>query len=83
MEGFDTTLNPALGADPSGVTAENLQSRIRGTLLMAVANQEGQLLLTTGNKSELGRGVLHPLWRYEWRLSRDRRPLQNQRIRAL
>ena len=56
MDGFDTTLNPALGADPSGVTAENLQSRIRGTLLMAVANQEGQLLLTTGNKSELAVG---------------------------
>ena len=56
MEGFDTTLNPALGADPSGVTAENLQSRIRGTLLMAVANQQGQLLLTTGNKSELAVG---------------------------
>jgi NH3-dependent NAD+ synthetase len=56
MDGFDTTLNPALGADPSGVTAENLQSRIRGTLLMAVANQQGQLLLTTGNKSELAVG---------------------------
>ena len=56
MDSFDTTLNPALGADPSGVTAENLQSRIRGTLLMAVANQEGQLLLTTGNKSELAVG---------------------------
>lgn len=41
---------------PQGVTAENLQSRIRGTLLMAVANQQGQLLLTTGNKSELAVG---------------------------
>ena len=38
------------------MTAENLQSRIRGTLLMAVANQQGQLLLTTGNKSELAVG---------------------------
>jgi NAD+ synthetase len=38
------------------LTAENLQSRIRGTLLMAVANQEGRLLLSTGNKSELAVG---------------------------
>tara|TARA_B100002051_G_C16699669_1_gene620255 strand:+ start:110 stop:946 length:837 start_codon:yes stop_codon:yes gene_type:complete len=56
MEGFDLILQPALGQAPSGVTAENLQSRIRGTLLMAVANQQGQLLLTTGNKSELAVG---------------------------
>lgn len=56
MNGFQSTLTPALTAEPSGVTAENLQSRIRGTLLMAVANQQGQLLLTTGNKSELAVG---------------------------
>ena len=56
MEAFDPALEPALGEVPSGVTAENLQSRIRGTLLMAVANQQGQLLLTTGNKSELAVG---------------------------
>ena len=52
MDGFDQVLTPALGHQPEGVTAENLQSRIRGTLLMAMANQQGQLL-TTGNKSEL------------------------------
>ena len=46
------------------MTAENLQSRIRGTLLMAVANQQGQLLLTTGNKSELAVGY-YPLRRHE------------------
>jgi NAD+ synthase/NAD+ synthase (glutamine-hydrolysing) len=56
MQGFETTLTPALDQAPSGVTAENLQSRIRGTLLMAVANQQGQLLLSTGNKSELAVG---------------------------
>ena len=56
MTGYDRALSPALGAAPEGVTAENLQSRIRGTLLMAVANQQGQLLLTTGNKSELAVG---------------------------
>jgi NAD+ synthetase len=56
MEGFDAALVPALGGPPEGVTAENLQSRIRGGLLMAVANQEGRLLLATGNKSELAVG---------------------------
>ena len=56
MQGFDASLTQALGEEPQGVTAENLQSRIRGTLLMAVANQQGQLLLTTGNKSELAVG---------------------------
>ena len=56
MEGYDTTLTPVLSGAPTNVTAENLQSRIRGTLLMAVANQQGQLLLSTGNKSELAVG---------------------------
>jgi NAD+ synthase (glutamine-hydrolysing) len=56
MESFDATLAPALQGPPRGLTAENLQSRIRGTLLMAVANQQGQLLLSTGNKSELAVG---------------------------
>ncbi len=56
MAGFDSALAPALDGAPAGLTAENLQSRIRGTLLMAVANQQGQLLLSTGNKSELAVG---------------------------
>ena len=56
MEAFDGALAPVLGGTPEGLTAENLQSRIRGCLLMAVANQEGRLLLTTGNKSELAVG---------------------------
>jgi NAD+ synthetase len=56
MAAFDQGLNPVLGSNPQGVSAENLQARIRGTLLMAVANQEGQLLLATGNKSELAVG---------------------------
>jgi NAD+ synthetase len=56
MQWFDQALSPALGTAPAGLTAENLQSRIRGTLLMALANQQGQLLLTTGNKSELAVG---------------------------
>ena len=56
MQAFDHSLAPVLGAPPSGLAAENLQSRIRGTLLMALANQQGQLLLATGNKSELAVG---------------------------
>ena len=39
-----------------GVSAENLQARVRGTILMSLSNQEGHLTLTTGNKSELAVG---------------------------
>lgn len=41
---------------PTGVTLENLQPRIRMTVLMAVSNQEGRLLLNTSNKSEIAAG---------------------------
>ncbi|MGB9376174.1 MAG: NAD+ synthase [Mycobacteriales bacterium] len=40
----------------TGLAAENLQARVRGTLLMALSNQHGHLVLTTGNKSELATG---------------------------
>ncbi len=56
MQGFDQALTPVLSGGTTGVSAENLQSRIRGTLLMALANQQGHLLLSTGNKSELAVG---------------------------
>lgn len=56
MQGFDQSLAPVLSGGTTGVSAENLQSRIRGTLLMALANQQGHLLLSTGNKSELAVG---------------------------
>ena len=39
-----------------GLALENLQARVRGTLLMAISNQHGHLVLTTGNKSELATG---------------------------
>src|SRR5690606_21202344 len=42
--------------EPSGATAENLQARARGTLLMAFSNHLGALVLNTGNKSELSVG---------------------------
>ena len=47
---------PAMGNKPADVTEENLQSRVRGTLLMAISNKHGHILLTTGNKSELAVG---------------------------
>ncbi|MDG4788955.1 NAD+ synthase [Micromonospora sp. WMMD1102] len=40
----------------SGMSVENLQARVRGVLLMALSNQDGHLVLTTGNKSELAVG---------------------------
>lgn len=43
------------GAEP-GITEENIQSRLRGLLLMALSNRFGEMLLTTGNKSELAVG---------------------------
>jgi len=56
MKSYESALAIPLGKSPEGITAENLQSRIRGTLLMAIANQQGHLLLATGNKSELAVG---------------------------
>ena len=51
-------LEPGLGGglEPGGLTDQNLQARIRGLTLMALANEHGWLALTTGNKSELAVG---------------------------
>ena len=54
VEGFAQSLAPSGGLH--GLAAENLQARIRGTLLMALSNEAGHLVLTTGNKSELATG---------------------------
>ncbi|GAB4212764.1 MAG: NAD+ synthase [Synechococcales cyanobacterium] len=56
LASFCTSLGENTQDYPQGVTEENLQARIRGTLLMALSNQWGHLLLTTGNKSELAVG---------------------------
>ena len=53
---LSSMLASVLGAPPAGLTDENLQSRIRGVLLMAVSNARGWIVLTTGNKSELATG---------------------------
>jgi NAD+ synthase/NAD+ synthase (glutamine-hydrolysing) len=49
-------LGPAFEGRPEDVTEENLQARIRGTMLMALSNKQGRLLLSTGNKSEVAVG---------------------------
>ena len=56
MNIYDETLAEAFRGFPPDVTEENIQSRIRGNLLMALSNKFGSLLLTTGNKSELSVG---------------------------
>ena len=50
------TLAPLFQGLPEGLTEENIQSRIRGLLLMAQSNKFGEMLLTTGNKSEVAVG---------------------------
>ncbi|MFZ4639895.1 MAG: NAD+ synthase [Nodosilinea sp.] len=56
MLAYDQTLASLFAGTQSGITEENLQSRIRGNLLMAIANKFGYLLLSTGNKSEMAVG---------------------------
>lgn len=53
---FEAVLQPRFEGRPADVTEENLQARARGVVLMALSNKFGQLLLTTGNKSELAVG---------------------------
>ena len=49
-------LQPVFGNAPEDLTEENIQSRMRGTILMAISNKTGAMLLTTGNKSEMAVG---------------------------
>ncbi len=53
---FIAALTPAFAGKAADTTEENLQSRIRGALLMALSNKHGRLLLATGNKSEMAVG---------------------------
>jgi NAD+ synthase (glutamine-hydrolysing) len=53
---YQEALKPLFEGTPFGLAEENLQSRIRGTLLMALSNKFGALVLTTGNKSEMSTG---------------------------
>ena len=56
FESFKETLEDSINLSIEGVVCENIQSRIRGSLLMALANKNNHLLLSTGNKSELAVG---------------------------
>jgi NAD+ synthase (glutamine-hydrolysing) len=55
-EAYRRTLQPVFQGCPEDVTEENIQSRARGTTLMALSNKFGAIVLSTGNKSELGVG---------------------------
>lgn len=56
FDSYVKSLKPAFAGRDPDVTEENLQARIRGSLMMAMSNKFGALLLTTGNKSEIGVG---------------------------
>ena len=53
---MDQTLAPAFSGKTSDTTEENIQSRLRGVILMALSNKFGPMVLTTGNKSEMSVG---------------------------
>ncbi|MDP4193857.1 MAG: NAD+ synthase [Bacteroidota bacterium] len=56
FECVKNVLEPVFDGRPEDVTEENIQSRIRGLYLMSISNKFGYILLTTGNKSEMGVG---------------------------
>jgi len=56
VHSFDTTLEKLFEDTYVDITEENIQARVRGTLLMALANKFGGIVLATGNKSELAMG---------------------------
>jgi NAD+ synthase/NAD+ synthase (glutamine-hydrolysing) len=56
FDGYRKALAPLFAGTPENVAEENIQSRIRGNILMAFSNKFGELVLTTGNKSEVGVG---------------------------
>jgi len=56
VEGFNECLQPLFKDTASGVAEENIQSRARGAILMAISNKFGSMVVTTGNKSEVSVG---------------------------
>ena len=56
VSAFGAALAPVLQGREAGVTAENVQARSRGVILMAISNATGRMVLTTGNKSEMAVG---------------------------
>jgi NAD+ synthase len=56
VNGFEEILSKTFAGLPRDITEENLQARARGTLLMAISNKTGAMVVTTGNKSEMSVG---------------------------
>ncbi len=56
VDAFAATLAPQFKGLAEDATEENIQARVRGTLLMALSNKTGRIVLTTGNKSEMATG---------------------------
>ena len=56
VDAFDASLASEFEGLPIDATEENIQARVRGTLLMALSNKSGRIVLTTGNKSEMAVG---------------------------
>ena len=56
VDAFDVALKPSFAGKTADTTEENIQSRIRGVILMAISNKFGPMVLTTGNKSEMSVG---------------------------
>jgi NAD+ synthase (glutamine-hydrolysing) len=56
VDAFDASLTSEFEGLPIDATEENIQARVRGTLLMALSNKSGRIVLTTGNKSEMAVG---------------------------
>ena len=56
VDGFSAALAELFEGTKQGITEENLQSRARGTILMAISNKFGSMVVTTGNKSEMSVG---------------------------
>ena len=56
VDAFEATLSPLFAGRKADITEENLQSRTRGSILMAISNKFGPMVVTTGNKSEMSVG---------------------------
>jgi NAD+ synthase len=56
VDGLEASVAPLFAGKPRDITEENLQSRARGTILMAISNKFGPMVVTTGNKSEVSVG---------------------------
>jgi NAD+ synthase len=56
VDALEASLKPVFGDRAPDITEENLQSRVRGTILMSISNKFGPMVVTTGNKSEMSVG---------------------------